>query len=78
MLLFFTAVSKFKGIFVTAEEDDDEDTAELLAKLIEGMTGIEPLMDYTLEECKNWSYTEYSDCELRDAVIIDGEYYVNW
>jgi hypothetical protein len=36
---------------VTVEENDDENTAELLAEIIEGMTGIEPLMDYSLEEC---------------------------
>ena len=47
----FAAVSNLKGIFVQAEESDDEDTAKLLAEIIEGMTGIEPLMDYTLEEC---------------------------
>eukprot|EP00986_Skeletonema_menzelii_P004528 scaffold1545_cov124-Skeletonema_menzelii.AAC.11 len=44
-------LSNLKGIFVKAEESDDEDTAKLLAEIIEGMTGIEPLMDYTLEEC---------------------------
>eukprot|EP00984_Skeletonema_dohrnii_P036395 scaffold37318_cov150-Skeletonema_dohrnii-CCMP3373.AAC.1 len=44
-------LSKLKGIFITAEESDDEDTGKLLAEIIEGMTGIEPLMDYTLEEC---------------------------
>ncbi len=32
-------------------DDDDNDTATLLADLIEGMTGIEPLMEYTLGEC---------------------------
>ena len=36
---------------MTVEENDDENTAELLAEIIEGMTGIEPLMDYSLEEC---------------------------
>ena len=47
----FPAVSRLKGIFITAEESDDEDTGKLLAEIIEGMTGIEPLMEYTLEEC---------------------------
>jgi len=45
------AVSRIKRIFVAVEDSDDEDTATLLAELIEGMTGIEPLMEYTLEEC---------------------------
>jgi len=44
-------VSKIKGIFITAEESDDENTGKLLAEIIEGMTGIEPLMEYTLEQC---------------------------
>ena len=47
----FSAGSKLKGIFIIAEESDDEDTPKLLAELIEGMTGIEPLMEYTLEQC---------------------------
>ena len=36
---------------MTVEENDDENTAELLAEVIEGMTGIEPLIDYSLEAC---------------------------
>ena len=40
-----------KGFVIASDESDDEDTAELLIGLIEGITGIEPLMDYTLEEC---------------------------
>ena len=36
---------------MTVKENDDEDTAKLLAEIIEGMTGIEPLLDYTMEEC---------------------------
>lgn len=44
-------MSNIKGIFFAREESDDEDTAKLLTELIESMTGIEPLLDYTLEEC---------------------------
>ena len=51
LFVTFASVSKFRGMFITAEESDDEDTGKLLAQIIEGMTGIEPLMDYTLEEC---------------------------
>jgi len=47
----FAAVSKIKGIFIAVEVSDDENTGKLLAELIEGMTGIEPLMEYTLEQC---------------------------
>jgi len=47
----FAAVSYVKALVIKPEESDDEDTAELLIQLIEGMTGIEPLLDYTLEEC---------------------------
>ena len=51
LVFSFAAVSKLKRIFVAVKESDDEDTAKLLAEIIEGMTGIEPLLDYTLEEC---------------------------
>ena len=40
-----------KSFFIASDESDDEDTAKLLTELIEGMTGIEPLLNYTLEEC---------------------------
>jgi hypothetical protein len=33
------------------DDEEDEDTAEALFGIIEGMTGIEPRMDWTLEEC---------------------------
>ena len=36
---------------MAVKESDDEDTAKLLSEIIEGMTGIEPLLDYTMEEC---------------------------
>jgi len=44
-------LSKLKGVFITEEEGEDEDTAKLLSEIIEGMTGIEPQMDFTLEDC---------------------------
>jgi len=44
-------LSEIKALFITPQEDDDEDTGEALCGVIEGMTGIEPMMDYTLEEC---------------------------
>merc|ERR1712129_17403 len=44
-------LDKLKGLFFTAEENDVEDTGEVLRGIIEGMTGIEPEMDFTLEEC---------------------------
>ena len=44
-------MTKLKEFFFPSEEDDDDDTGKLLCEIIEGMTGIEPLMDYTLEEC---------------------------
>ena len=44
-------VSDLKALIFSKGEDDDQDTGELLSKVIEGMTGIEPLMDFTLEEC---------------------------
>ena len=45
-------VSDLKGLLITKEDDDgDEDTGKVLFEIIEGMTGIEPAMDYTLEEC---------------------------
>ena len=34
-----------------AESDEEMDTSKVLCDLIEGMTGIEPLPDWTLEEC---------------------------
>jgi hypothetical protein len=34
-----------------AESDEEVDTAKVLCDIIEGMTGIEPLPDWTLEEC---------------------------
>ena len=49
--LCFSTVSFIKRIFIEAEGSDDEDTARLLTELIEGMTGIEPLIENTLEEC---------------------------
>ena len=44
-------VTSLKELLVKGEEDDDEDTGKVLCESIESMTGIEPLMDYTLEEC---------------------------
>ena len=38
-------------MIIEPEENDDEDTGKVLSDIIEGMTGIEPMMDYTLEEC---------------------------
>jgi len=35
----------------SGEEEEDEDTSQVLKDIIEGMTGIEPESDYTLEEC---------------------------
>ena len=40
-----------KGLIFTVEENDEEDTGKVLCGIIEGMTGIEPMMDFTLEEC---------------------------
>mmetsp|Transcript_4011 Transcript_4011/g.6002 ORF Transcript_4011/g.6002 Transcript_4011/m.6002 type:complete len:875 (-) Transcript_4011:291-2915(-) len=33
------------------EEEEEKDTMQVMKDIIEGMTGIEPDMDYTLEEC---------------------------
>lgn len=44
-------VSDLKALILSKDEDDNQDTGELLSEVIEGMTGIEPLMDFTLEEC---------------------------
>ena len=38
-------------IWGSGEEEEDEDTSQVLKDIIEGMTGIEPESDYTLEEC---------------------------
>ena len=32
-------------------DDEDVDTSKVLFDIIEGMTGIEPMLDYTLEDC---------------------------
>ena len=45
-------MDKFKGLFFTVGENDDEDTSEVLRGIIEGITRIEPSMDFTLEECE--------------------------
>lgn len=44
-------LSRLKGLFIEQIEDDDEDSAKVLCEIIEGMTGIEPQLDYNLEEC---------------------------
>ena len=36
------------------------------------------LEEYTLNDLKNWTDREYCDCELRDAILVDGTYYVEW
>jgi len=33
------------------EDEEEEETSKVLMQIIEGMTGIEPELDYTLEEC---------------------------
>jgi hypothetical protein len=52
--LIFTAlvstVSAIKNQFVE-ETEEEVDTGNLLREVIEGMTGIEPMLDYTLDEC---------------------------
>jgi len=35
------------------------------------------LSDYTLEELENWE-SEYTDVEIRNAIEVDGVYYVEW
>ena len=45
-------MDKLKGLFFTVGENDDEDTSEVLRGIIEGITRIEPSMDFTLEECE--------------------------
>ena len=37
-----------------------------------------PLGDYTLEELELGCDSDWKDFEVRDAVLIDGTYYVNW
>lgn len=33
----------------------------------------------TLEQLQNWEYVEYSDYELRNAILLeDGRYFVKW
>jgi hypothetical protein len=49
-LLFKLTVSTIKGLFVE-ETEEEEDSGKLLREIIEGLTGIEPMMDYTLDEC---------------------------
>merc|ERR1712176_482889 len=44
-------LSRLKGLFIEETEDDDEDTVKLLCDIIEDMTGIEPQLDYHLEQC---------------------------
>ena len=52
--MIFTAlvstVSAIKNQFVE-ETEEEVDTGNLLREVIEGMTGIEPMLDYTLDEC---------------------------
>ena len=43
-------VSTIKSLFVE-ETEEEEDSGKLLCEIIEGMTGIEPMMDSTLDEC---------------------------
>ena len=38
-------------VFGWKEEEEDRDITEVLLEIIEGMTGIEPSVDWTLEEC---------------------------
>ena len=49
--MFYSEVSDLKAMIVKPEENDNEDTGKVLSDIVEGMTGIEPTMDYTLEEC---------------------------
>ncbi len=46
-------LSFLKSLVITRSNDDEEeeDTAEILREIIEGMTGIEIELDWTLEEC---------------------------
>ena len=44
-------MSDLKAMIVKPEENDNEDTGKVLSDIVEGMTGIEPTMDSTLEEC---------------------------
>lgn len=45
------ALDYASNILMTSEEEEEEDTIQVLKDIIEGMTGIEPESDYTLEEC---------------------------
>lgn len=49
--LVSNGLDTLKGLIFTVEENDEEDTGKVLCGIIEGMTGIEPMMDFTLEEC---------------------------
>jgi len=45
------ALSNLKGFFIEAADEEEQDTYDALVDVIEGMTGIEPMIDWTLEEC---------------------------
>ena len=36
---------------IIKEEEEEVDVSEMLISIVEGMTGIEPELDYSLDEC---------------------------
>ena len=47
---------------------------EITFSVVYDVTNDKSFNDYSLEELENWE-DEYSDMELVDALLIDGEYY---
>merc|ERR1711862_767431 len=45
------ALETLKELIFGVEEKDDEDTGKVLCEIVEGMTGIEPSLDFALEDC---------------------------
>lgn len=50
---------------------------EMTFSVVYDITTDEQFDSYTLNELKNWE-DEYSDVEIREAYLIDGEYFVEW
>lgn len=50
----------------------------MMFNIVYDVTNGKQIGEYSLEELENWEYDEYVDCQLRDAIIVDGKYYVKW
>ena len=51
---------------------------EMMFSVIYDVTNNKQIGGYTLKQLENWDYNSYTDVQIRDAILVNGIYYVKW